>query len=1066
MVKKIQYLLVALLFVNSITAQNENKNILFIAVDDLKPLLSNYGHDEMITPNFDRLAKMGVTFTNAHVQQAVCGPSRASIMTGTTPDVTKVKDLHTDFRESNPDLISMPEYLISKGYESTGVGKIYHKGSSSPGHDGKTWSIPHALPTDYDPKYGEPGLRNYQNPEAKATIKALLKEYTESGKKGGAVKYGQKKAKYSTDYADVSDEAYQDGVYAKESIKRMEMLAKQDKPFFLAVGFQRPHLPFAAPKKYWDLYDRKDINLADYRETGDGIPKIAFHNYGELRSYSDIPNKMEFGEQLPEEKQKELIHGYMACISYVDALLGKLLDAVESNGLTDNTVIVLWGDHGYHLGDHSIWCKHSNFEQATRIPLMFAGPGVSKGIINDQPVELLDVFPTLFQLAGVVAPSQVEGVSLVPLLDDNHETILSKDFAISQYTRQTSVIGYSIRTDRYRYTEWHDNYTSLHPYEESNIIEYELYDYDKDPLETVNWIDDSEYGTIKAGLKSKLKTHLISKQITDEVFITKKKSKKKKKNKKKVKKNKTDPSKSVDESNMTKADKKALRKARKKEERKAKKKAERKEKQLSDKNREKTAKDSSVDSYLDQVTSARPAKESLMSIHKKSITNQPNILFIHADDLGYHDLSYTGSDIYDTPNIDQLATQAVSFTNAYSNYPRCTPSRYGMITATYPVNEDHGNLSTISKENNFIALFEDADYQTSFVGKWHLGGGDSAPKGFGFDHSVAAGSAGGTGSHFYPFNTKKHSKKHGKTIEDVSQIGEEGEYLADLLTDQTMAFINNAEDGKPFFAILSHYAVHTPIEAKPEDRERNQIEIDAYNYGDSPEYIKQGEGRHKMRQDDASYAGMVENLDYNVGRLLDMIDEMGIADNTIIVFSSDHGGLSNDGNKRQRHLATTNYPLKAGKGHLYEGGIRVPLLIRWPGHLMPKEDNKSIVLGMDLMPTLLDLAIDKKLEKVDGESFENILEKNECWDDRTVFWQNRKARPYSTGDIPCTAMRSGKWKLMHFFEADYYELYDLSKDNSEKKNLIDKKKKVAEKMKKQMNAWRIEYLVDSKLNRK
>ena len=491
------------------------KNILFIAVDDLKPLLNHYGHPFMHTPNFDRLAKMGVTFTNANVQYAVCGPSRASIMTGATPDNTKVWDLHTDFRKSAPDLMSMPEYLITQGYETTAVGKIYHKGSSAPGHDGKSWSIPHILPEDFDPAYGSPAFNVYQNKETKAKMKKLAEEGKTENKKKNQRNFVFQKLKPSTESAAVSDEAYQDGIYTKEAIKKMAMLKEGGKPFFLGVGYQRPHLPFVAPKKYWDLYKREEINLAAFRGLSEGTPKVAYQSFGELRSYTDIDNNVRAGEELPEAKQRELIHGYMACVSYIDAQIGKLLDALETQGLTENTVIVLWGDHGFHLGDHTLWCKHSNFEQATRIPLMFAGPGVAKNKTENQPVELVDVFPTLFDLCGVPNAKQTDGKSLVPVLDNNEKTILEKDYAISQYKRRKSIMGYSIRTERYRYTEWHDNnYRSFDTYKDRNITAVELYDYESDPNETKNFAKDKNYKTVVNDLQGKLKAHLSKERKT------------------------------------------------------------------------------------------------------------------------------------------------------------------------------------------------------------------------------------------------------------------------------------------------------------------------------------------------------------------------------------------------------------------------------------------------------------------------------------------------------------------------------------------------------------------------
>jgi len=510
---KIKIFLPILLFAIStigIAQENSPKNILFIAVDDLKPMLNVYGENQMHTPNFDRLAEMGVIFENAHVQQAVCGPSRASIMTGMYPDGTKVWDLHTNFRESAPELLSMPEYLITQGYETTATGKIYHAGSTSGGHDSKSWSIPYVKPTNFDPKYGEPAFGAYQNPDTKKKFSALEKEAIAKGikKQGQQRAYAKKKLRPSTESANVSDEAYNAGLYTIQTLKNIETLQKTGKPFFVAVGYQKPHLPFVAPKKYWDLYKREEIALAEFQELSKGTPDIAYHSFGELRAFSDIDNNLGVGDRINEDKQRELVHGYMACISYIDAQIGKLLDALEKKNLLNNTVIVLWGDHGYHLGDHTLWNKHSNFEQATRIPLMFAGPGVEKNVKVKNPVELVDVFPTLFDLAGVEIPN-LDGNSLVPLLDNDAKTTIDVDYAISQYRRHKEKMGYSLRTERYRYTEWHDEgYRSYESYDDSAIVARELYDYETDPLETKNLVNETEYAKIVVELKSKLKNHL------------------------------------------------------------------------------------------------------------------------------------------------------------------------------------------------------------------------------------------------------------------------------------------------------------------------------------------------------------------------------------------------------------------------------------------------------------------------------------------------------------------------------------------------------------------------------
>jgi arylsulfatase A-like enzyme len=451
---------------------------------------------------------------------------------------------------------------------------------------------------------------------------------------------------------------------------------------------------------------------------------------------------------------------------------------------------------------------------------------------------------------------------------------------------------------------------------------------------------------------------------------------------------------------------------------------------------------------------------------------KPNIVMIIVDDFGYHDIGYHGSKIHQTPAIDNLAKTGVVFKNGYSSYPRCTPSRYGMFTGTYPVNESKGYLGGIPEERNFIKQFNNAGYNTSYVGKWHIGGEESSPKGFGFKHSYAAGHAGGVDTRHYPFNTKtllksKSSKKkgHGEKfpVNDVTEDGKKGDYLSDVLTDATIKFIKENDKKEPFMAVLAYYAVHTPIEAKVKDELRNAKEIAAFDYGNGPEYIKEGAGRRKMRQDNPAYAGMVENVDENIARVVATLKKQGLDKNTIVVVTSDHGGLSNGGHKGQRLLATTNLPFKAGKGWLHEGGIRVPYIVNWKGHIKPKFDKRSIVLGMDLIPTLLDLAIDKKIEGIDGKSFKSVLECKEKWNDRTVFWRSIKARPHSTGDGKTEVVRSGDYKLLYFKDTDKIELYNLEKDEGELNDLASTNSKKKSELFELLKAWKKEYLIPSKL---
>jgi len=440
----------------------------------------------------------------------------------------------------------------------------------------------------------------------------------------------------------------------------------------------------------------------------------------------------------------------------------------------------------------------------------------------------------------------------------------------------------------------------------------------------------------------------------------------------------------------------------------------------------------------------------------------PNILVVITDDLGYHDLSITGSQLYETPNIDGLAKESAQFTNGYSSYPRCTPSRYGLMTGTYPVNEDKGFLGGIEDDKNFVKQFNEAGYNTSFVGKWHLGKGKSTPDKFGYKHTYAAGEAGGVGQRYYPFNTQRNGKPAKYNVPNVEEDGKEGDYISDMMTDETIRFMKE-NSKEPFMAVLAYYSVHTPLEAKVEDKARNEAQLKGMKF-EGPAFIEQGSGRSKMHQDDADYAGMVENIDENVGKLLQTLKDLNIDKNTIIIFTSDHGGLSNDGHKGERQLATSNLPLKAGKGWLYEGGIRVPFFVKWDKEIKPQVNVKSIVVGMDIFPTLLDLALDKKVHGIDGMSMEGVLKGTDSWEDRTVFWHSRKARPHSTGDAKMSVVRDGDYKLVVYNETKKMELYDLTKDGGENNDLAMQMPEKVETLSRKLKTFKKEYLVPEKMN--
>ncbi|UCG48762.1 MAG: sulfatase [Phycisphaerales bacterium] len=433
--------------------QRRSPNVLFIAVDDLRGTLGCLGDEIAVTPNMDTLAGEGTGFLNAYCQQAVCNPSRASVITGLRPDTLKVWDLKTHFREHHPSIVTLPQYFKQHGYYSQSFGKVLH-GQGAPSTDPPSWSA--------EPVWDHCSKREqYVLPENRPGEK--------SGKQAAA------------ECADVPDEAYIDGKVAAQAVKKIEELAEKRWAFFLAVGFRKPHLPCAAPKKYWDMYERETFENDRWpalNRPKDG-PDIALHNWKELRGYTDIPD---IGP-VPPEKAAEVRHGYYAATSYTDAQIGKLVGALERLRLRENTIICLWSDHGFHLGEHTIWCKTSNYEFDARVPLIISAPHKKRGQVCRRLVELVDMYPTLVELAGLSVPGGLEGTSMAPLLDDPQRGWKRAAFTQfprpAYYKKSFDVMGCAIRTEQFHYIEWIDVKTK-------QPTAIELYDHQADPYELTN----------------------------------------------------------------------------------------------------------------------------------------------------------------------------------------------------------------------------------------------------------------------------------------------------------------------------------------------------------------------------------------------------------------------------------------------------------------------------------------------------------------------------------------------------------------------------------------------------
>ncbi|WP_253274004.1 sulfatase [Flammeovirga sp. OC4] len=427
-------------------------NILFIAIDDLRPELNFYGANHIQSPHLDNLASESLVFDQAYCNIPVCGASRTSLLTGVRPTRKRMLNAYTQKDIDLPNVISLPMLFKQNGYTTISNGKVYHHKKD----DESAWDeIWHPDPIwDY--------------------AKSENQQFRKEKRKGPPV-----------EMADVVDTVYRDGKLALKVIADLKKLKNQDKPFFLAMGVAKPHLPFTSPKKYWELYKREDIELPESYVQPKSTPKEAFHRFGELRKYQGVPKKGEISEDMA----KELIHGYYASVSYIDAQIGLVLEELEKQGLAENTIVVLWGDHGWNLGDHKLWCKHVTFEKALKTPLILKVPGKTNGQRTDAITEYIDVYPTLAELAGLSAPETAVGQSMVPILNGQKS---DKDWAVCKFKDAVTII----KGDLF-YTEWIDN--------KGEAYARMLFDHKIDPLELDNLAEKKEYTETVENLAKELR---------------------------------------------------------------------------------------------------------------------------------------------------------------------------------------------------------------------------------------------------------------------------------------------------------------------------------------------------------------------------------------------------------------------------------------------------------------------------------------------------------------------------------------------------------------------------------
>ncbi len=482
----------------------DRPNVLFVSIDDLRPELGCYGNTEISTPHLDAFSERATTFLRAYCQVAVCAPSRASVMTGLRPDSTRVWDLRGKFRVNLPDVVTIPQHFHTHGYHTVSMGKIFHnhmpdrESFDEPDLRPKKYMTPEMIDREPESFYHDEEL----NRELAAVRQRRLKKNPKAYAGGWA--YGR-----STESFDAPDSEFYDGAQTDLALQTMQRLKSRDQPFFLALGYYRPHLPFVAPTRYWELYDRNKLSLASNPFLPRNSPVMAMNSCYELRACYDLEHvRHPSVAKLTEDEARLLKHGYYASVSFVDACFGKLIQGLAELGLDENTIVVVWGDHGWKLGEHGSWCKQTNYDIDVRVPLLMHVPGLTgTGAKCERIVELVDLYPTLCDVAGLPIPEDMEGTSFKPLLEDANRPW--KSAAFSQFHRAPRItpdggryMGLSMVTDQYHYVEWRtwNHVTGV----AGDLAAVELYDQRSDPQENTNIAGLTEFQPIVERLSNQL----------------------------------------------------------------------------------------------------------------------------------------------------------------------------------------------------------------------------------------------------------------------------------------------------------------------------------------------------------------------------------------------------------------------------------------------------------------------------------------------------------------------------------------------------------------------------------
>ena len=856
-------------------------NILFIAIDDLRPELGCYGSRETFSPNIDRLAASGVKFDRAYCQLAVCNPSRVSLLTGLRPDTTRVWTLDRRFRDTLPNAVTLPGHFKNNGYHTVGFGKIFH----NPWPDNESWSEPHAWPKKS--RLWSPAALDQLDQEKERLRAQGLPERSINRLRAAAA-----------EEVDCEDREHIDGAIAEQALQAMRRLAKGEKPFFLAAGFIRPHLPFVVPRKYWNLYDRTEISLAINAAPPRNAPRFALNTMYELRDYHDYRTTPDpLSGSLDESRQRDLKHGYLAAVSFVDAQVGLLLDELDRLNLTENTIVVLWSDHGWKLGEHNSWCKQTNYEIDTRVPLIIRSPGApSNGQATRSIVELLDLFPSLCDLTDTNPPPGLEGASLMPLLLDPAAKI--KDAALSQFPRrvsQNNLMGYALRNDRWRYIAWIDR-------ESGETVATELYDHQNDPGEMRNLSRDLKTRGVCDMLHRLLKDRLpdplprvdaVGKRSPPRPRLT-----------------------FVNESSLPATVYWLPKNG-----------APRKSGTIPP-GRAHVIKTtighrfrvvSSDGVELETVATKQEEtvpftgegqgsrRKPLAGKNRARLNSPPDIVVIAGDDWSWPHASILGDPAVKTPSFDRIAREGVLFENAFVSAPSCTPSRLAIATG-----QSHWRLG------------EGANLGGSLAGSVKVYADQLAEAGYrtGFARKGAAPSK----------NAHRETDPFGERFKDFAA------FLETVANDQSFCFWYGA--GEP----------HRPYDWKSSRREGgpaiNSIEVPPF----LPDNVV-------IRTDLADYLLRVQSLDQLAGEILKTLQRKNRLENAIVVMTSDNG-MPFPRAKATLYDSGVRVPLAVRWGREIKGSHKVedfvslcdlaPTFLEAAGLSVPKE-----MTGRSLLPILL-----------------------------------------------------------------------------------------------------------------